>query len=84
MNLEMEFQKLMDEVVQKIQDKQNKGEISISDGDELLYMVATRRVKPQPAWSESTQDCMDAYAYERDNYDGDQGWQRSSWCGDNG
>lgn len=84
MNLEVEFQKLMDEVVQKIQDKQTKGEISISDGDELIHMVATRRVKPTPAWSESTQACMDSYEYDRDYCDEDRGWQRSSWCGDNG
>jgi hypothetical protein len=84
MSIELEFQKLMDEAVQKVQEKQSKGELSVVDADDLIHMIAERRQKPPPAWSESTQSCMDMYEYDRDRDDEDRGWQRSSWCGDNG
>ena len=74
MDLEKEFQKLMDEVVQKIADKRNNNQLSTSEADDLIDLVAKRR---QPR--------VDTYDYDYDrDYDSDRGWQRSSWCGDNG
>lgn len=75
MNLEQEFQKLMDEAVQKVQDKQSKGELSVNDADDLIYMISQRRQPREDAWSSSTQSCMDSYDYNR--YDDDDGWNRS-------
>lgn len=74
MDLEKEFQKLMDEVVQKIVDKRNNNQLPVNEADDLIAMVAERR---QPR--------VDTYDpdYDRD-YDSEHGWQRSSWCGDNG
>ena len=43
MDLEQEFQKLMDEAVQKVQSKQNKGEYSHREADDLIDMIAKRR-----------------------------------------
>lgn len=77
MDLEQEFQKLMDEAVQKVQSKQNKGEYSHREADDLIDMIAKRRYQASAddGWSASTQSCMDSYSYDRD-YDSD-GWNRS-------
>jgi hypothetical protein len=73
MDLEKEFQKLMDEVVQKIVDKRNNNQLTVNEADDLIAVIAERR---QPR-------VTDSYEYGPD-YDSDRGWQRSSWCGDNG
>ena len=80
MDLEQEFQKLMDEAVQKVQDKQTKGELSDTEADDLIDIIAIRRQKGARAWSYSD-NCYTDEDY--DNSD-DRGWQKSSWCGDNG
>ena len=81
MNLEEEFQKLMQGVVDQIQDKVNQGDLSAIDGADLVRMVRERSAPAEDAWSSSTQSCMDSYEREEDD---SRGWQRSSWCGDNG
>ncbi len=78
MDLEQEFQKLMDEAVQKVQAKQAAGELSVEEADDLIDIIATRRQKGARAWSYS-----DNCYTDDDDYD-DSGWRRSSWCGDNG
>lgn len=75
MDLEKEFQKLMDEAVQKVQDKRNNNELSDLDADDLIDMIAQRRQPRAPAWSSSTQSCMDSYDHDYD-YD-DTAWNRS-------
>lgn len=82
MDLEEEFQKLMQGVVDQIQNKVTLGHLSAIDGADLVRMVRERSAPPEEAWSSSTQACMDSYEYEREEED--RGWQRSSWCGDNG
>jgi len=82
MDLEEEFQKLMQGVVDQIQDRVTKGSLSAIDGADLVRMVRERSEPREEAWSSSTQSCMDSYSYER--WGEDEGWQRSSWCGDNG
>ena len=82
MDLEEEFQKLMQGVVDQIQDKVTKGDLSAIDGADLVRMVRERSEPHEEAWSSSTQSCMDSYSYEEE--DDRRGWQRSSWCGDNG
>lgn len=82
MDLEEEFQKLMQGVVDQIQDRVTKGDLDAIDGADLVRMVRERSVPREDAWSSSTQSCMDSYEYEE--RDEDRGWQRSSWCGDNG
>ena len=81
MDLEEEFQKLMQGVVNEIQDKVTKGDLSAIDGADLVRMVRERSAPAEEAWSSSTQSCMDSYEYEEQD---SRGWQRSSWCGDNG
>lgn len=78
MNLEDEFQKLMDEAVQKVQDKQRNGELSVTEADDLIDLIAKRRygASADDGWSSSTQACMDSYDYDRD-YDSEHGWNRS-------
>lgn len=80
MDLEQEFQKLMDEVVSKIENKRKSGDLSDEEADDLIHMVATRR--NARAWSYSS----DCYTDDEDygDPDDDRGWSRSSWCGDNG
>jgi len=82
MDLEEEFQKLMQGVVDQIQDRVTKGDLSAIDGADLVRMVRERSAPAEEAWSSSTQSCMDSYSYEEE--DNSRGWQRSSWCGDNG
>lgn len=82
MDLEEEFQKLMQGVVNQIQDKVTNGDLSAIDGADLVRMVRERSAPAEEAWSSSTQSCMDSYSYEEE--DNSRGWQRSSWCGDNG
>lgn len=82
MDLEEEFQKLMQGVVDQIQERVTKGDLDALDGADLVRMVRERSVPREDAWSSSTQACMDSYEYEE--RDEDRGWQRSSWCGDNG
>jgi len=82
MDLEEEFQKLMQGVVDQIQDRVTKGSLSAIDGADLVRMVRERSAPAEEAWSSSTQSCMDSYSYEEE--DDSRGWQRSSWCGDNG
>lgn len=74
MDLEEEFQKLMQGVVNQIQDRVTKGNLSAIDGADLVRMVRERSAPPEEAWSSSTQSCMDSYSYERDE---DEGWNRS-------
>lgn len=82
MDLEEEFQKLMQGVVDQIQDRVTKGSLDAIDGADLVRMVRERSAPREDAWSSSTQSCMDSYEYEEQ--DDSRGWQRSSWCGDNG
>lgn len=82
MDLEQEFQKLMDEAVQKVQAKQAAGELSEEEADDLISIIATRRQYGARAWSYSS-DCYTDDEYY-DEPDDSRGWQRSSWCGDNG
>lgn len=82
MDLEQEFQKLMDEAVQKVQAKQAAGELSDVQADDLIDIIATRRQKGARAWSYSDNCYTDE---DDDSYDSDdRGWSKSSWCGDNG
>jgi len=83
MDLEEEFQKLMQGVVDQIQDKVTAGTLSAIDGADLVRMVRERSAPTEEAWSSSTQSCMDSYQYAEPDEDS-RGWQRSSWCGDNG
>jgi hypothetical protein len=73
MDLEEEFQKLMQGVVNQIQDRVTKGNLSSFDGADLVRMVRERTAPAEEAWSSSTQSCMDSYEYE----DSDEGWNRS-------
>jgi len=73
MDLEEEFQKLMQGVVDQIQDRVTKGNLSAIDGADLVRMVRERSAPAEEAWSSSTQSCMDSYSYE----DQDYAWNRS-------
>lgn len=75
MNLEEEFQKLMQGLVNQIQDRVTKGDLSALDGADLVRMVRERSEPREEAWSSSTQSCMDSYQY--DQYDQEDGWNRS-------
>jgi frataxin-like iron-binding protein CyaY len=72
MDLEQEFQKLMDEAVQKVIDRRDNDGLSAVEADDLIHMIAQRRQPREDAWSSSTQSCMDSYEYERDD-----AWNRS-------
>ncbi len=74
MDLEEEFQKLMQGVVDQIQDKVTKGDLSAIDGADLVRMVRERSAPAEEAWSSSTPSCMDSSSYARDE---DEGWNRS-------
>ena len=74
MDLEEEFQKLMQDVVNKIQDKIAQGDLSAIDGADLVRMVRERTAPPEEAWSSSTQSCMDSYNYDQEE---DYAWNRS-------
>lgn len=75
MDLEEEFQKLMQGVVDQIQDRVTKGNLSAFDGADLIRMVRERTATDmQEAWSSSTQSCMDSYNYDQD---ADYAWNRS-------
>lgn len=75
MDLEEEFQKLMQGVIDQIQARIANGNLSAIDGADLVRMVRERSEPFETAWSSSTQSCMDSYQY--DTYDQDDGWNRS-------
>jgi hypothetical protein len=84
MDLEQEFQKLMDEAIKSIAEKRKKGELSSEEASDLVDIVSTRRQKGARAWSYSS-DCYTDELDESDySSDDSPGWQRSSWCEDNG
>lgn len=78
-DLEKEFQKLMDEIVKSIAEKKKNGELSHEEALDLVDLVSERRHPPRRAWNSSGCSFDDDY----DSSD-DRGWSRSSWCGDNG
>lgn len=67
-DLEEEFQKLVLESIQKVQEKHGKGELSAIDAADLIALIRTR-TQPQPI---------------HDPSEPEGGWQQSSWCGDSG
>lgn len=71
MNLEQEFQKLMDEAIKSIDDKKAKGELSHQEAEDLRDLVSERRYKKR-AWNDS------GCSYDEDyTYDEYEGWNRS-------
>jgi predicted Zn-dependent protease with MMP-like domain len=70
MNLEQEFQKLMDEAIKSIADKRSKGELSHEEAADLVDMVSDRRYKKR-AWNDS------GCSYDEDTSYDDEGWNRS-------
>ncbi len=61
MDLEEEFQKLIQDCYDKVMQKSASGELSTSEAADLILMLRTRTAPPieSPAWSESTQNCID-------------------------
>jgi hypothetical protein len=70
-DLEEEFDKLMQESIAKVRERLAKGELSLTEAADLIRLIETR---------------MRAHSYEDEDpyYEEDRGWRRSSWCGDNG
>lgn len=73
MNLEQEFQKLMDETIKTINAKKSKGELSHQEAEDLLDMVSERRYPRTRAWNSSGCSFDEDYSYD----DSDDGWNRS-------
>jgi len=74
MNLEQEFQKLMDEAVRSINAKKTKGELSLEQADDLMMIVSERRHSRTRAWNSS------GCSFDNDDStydDNDDGWNRS-------
>ncbi len=69
-DLEEEFQKLMSDVVDKIQDKKDKGELSLAEAADLILMVQARMKAP------GTQE-FDQEGWNQSAWCGDNGWQSS-------
>ena len=73
MDLEQEFQKLMDAAVKQVEEKRDQGTLSITDADDLVDMIAKRRQAPiheqerEPGW-------------ERSSWCGDDAWDSSEKC----
>jgi hypothetical protein len=74
MNLEQEFQKLMDEAVKSINDKKAKGVLSHQQAEDLLDIVSERRHSRTRAWNSSGCSFDDDDSTYDDN---DGGWNRS-------
>lgn len=80
-DLEKEFQNLMDEVVKSIAEKKKNGELSHEEALDLVDLVSERRRPARRAWNDSGCSFDDDDDYSSSD---DRGWLRSSWCGDNG
>lgn len=66
LDLEEEFQKLVQESIEKVREKYTKGEISHNDAADLIHLIEAR-TKPSPI---------------HDPMEPEGGWEQSSWCGD--
>ncbi len=67
-DLEEEFQKLMQESINKVKERYDNGELSANESADLILMIHTR-MQPAPI---------------HDPGEPEGGWQQSSWCGDTG
>jgi len=87
MNLENEFQKLVNEMYQSIQDKQAAGELSFMEAQQLRNLVYNR-TQPKPmvrAWNRSvcSMDAEDDWDGQTAPYglnDEEEGWSPSMVC----
>lgn len=89
MNLETEFQKLVNEMYQSIQDKQAAGELSFIEAQQLRNMVYNRTMSQSQrqarAWNNSvcsmgTEDDWDGQTAPYGLNDEEEGWSPSMVC----
>lgn len=73
MNLEEEFQKLMDVAVQQIEEKRARGDLSRTEADDLIDMIAKRRNPP-------IHDQEPEGGWEQSSWCGDTAWESSEKC----